>query len=485
MNRHVTTCFALLLLAASARAQTAAQGPVIPDTPAGRLVREWLRAAASGDTALVLDYVRRYEAQNPADSNEVREIAGEILGFRERSGGFTVKQILQDQPEEMVLLLQTVQGRALRLRYGVEQSGDGSGYRASTVGLRPDEPEERPESIPPRLSDEDIARLLGERLDARAAGDRFSGALLVAHNGRPVFRAAYGIADRRSGARNTVDTKFTLASMGKMFTAVAIARLVEQGKVVLDSPIVRYLPDYPNADFARHATVRHLLSHTSGLGSFWNQLYEERRTTLTTLASHLPLFVNDPLPFAPGTRFRYSNAGFQVLGLIVERVSGQSYYDFVRDQIFVPTGMINTGYYGADGEVAGGAVGYSRDGPAGELRDNLGVREIRGGAAGGGYSTVEDLRRFAEALTGGRLIRAETLKQFTAPTDNRNGYGLGFVTETHHGHRSFGHSGGAPGMGTNLIIVPDLGYVAVVLTNYDPPLMRPVNEMVREMMTSR
>jgi CubicO group peptidase (beta-lactamase class C family) len=98
---------------------------------------------------------------------------------------------------------------------------------------------------------------------------------------------------------------------------------------------------------------------------------------------------------------------------------------------------------------------------------------------------VVDLMRFAAALTGGRLIRAETLNHFTAPSDNRNGYGLGFVTETHHGHRTFGHSGGAPGMGTNLVIVPDLGYVAVVLTNYDPPLMRPVNEMVREMVTSR
>jgi len=127
MNRNVTTCFALIVLAASARAQTAARGPVIPDTPAGRLVREWLRAAASGDTALVLDYVRRYEAPNPADTAEVRDIAGQILGFKERSGGFTVKQILHDQPEELILLLQTAHGRGLRLRYGVEQAADGSG----------------------------------------------------------------------------------------------------------------------------------------------------------------------------------------------------------------------------------------------------------------------------------------------------------------------------------------------------------------------
>jgi CubicO group peptidase (beta-lactamase class C family) len=97
--------------------------------------------------------------------------------------------------------------------------------------------------------------------------------------------------------------------------------------VHVDSPLVRYLPDYPNREFAGQATVRMLLSHTSGLGSYWNALYEERRATLTTVASHLPLFAADPIPFAPGARFRYSNAGYQVLGLIIERVSGQSYYD--------------------------------------------------------------------------------------------------------------------------------------------------------------
>ncbi len=330
-----------------------------------------------------------------------------------------------------------------------------------------------------------MARLLGEHVTGGAADGRFSGDMLVAHDGRTVFSRAAGLADRRSNAPNTLDTKFTLASMGKMFTATTIAQLVEQGKVALDAPIATYLPGYPNPTFAHQATVRHLLSHRSGLGSYWNRLYDESRTTLTTVASHLPLFVNDSIAFVPGARFRYSNAGFQVLGLIVERVSGQGYFDYVHDHIFVPAGMRNTGYYGPNGEVAGGAVGYTSDGPNGAVHDNLGGREIKGGAAGGSYSTVGDLLRFAQALVGGRLIRTETLRLFTTPASFADNYGLGFVTETHHGHPSFGHSGGAPGMGTNLLVVPDVGYVAVILTNGDPPLMQPVDELVTEMVTNR
>mgnify|MGYP001193020356 CR=1 FL=1 len=467
-------------IAACTRAQTPASA--LPDTPAGRMVQAWLRAVNSGDTALVRDYARRYEAASPDDTAQVGDVMAQILEVRRRTRGVTLAAIIEQQPERIIATLLTGDGRRLRLRYEAERGSDGS-YRAAMVGLRPED-EASANALPSGLGDADIARILDERLTKRAADGRFSGAILVAHDGRPVFSRAYGVADRRSNAPNTLETKFTLASMGKMFTATAIARLVEQGRVALDSPIAAYLPDYPNRAFARQATVRHLLSHRSGLGSYWNRLYDERRATLTTVASHFPLFVNDSIPFTPGARFRYSNAGFQVLGRIIERVSGQSYYDYVRDHVFAPAGMSSTGYYGPHGEVEGGAVGYTRDGPDGPWRDNLGSREVKGGAAGGGYSTVGDLLRFARALTSGRLIRSETLLLFTTSTGAPD-YGLGFVTTIRHGHATFGHSGGAPGMGTDLLIVPDLNYVAVILTNGDPPLMQPVGELVTEMVTNR
>lgn len=472
--------FAFALAVAVARAAVA-QSVSLPDTPAGRLVQAWIQAVNSGDTALVRDYARRYEAENPTDTGQVRDVMDQLLRLREDTKGVTPVAVVEQQPERLVVALRTGDGRRLRLRYAVERVGDA--YRAAMVGLGPDSGEPV-DSVPANMADSGIARLLETRVGSRAADGRFSGALLVAHNGKPVFRRAYGIADRRSNTAITLDTKFTLASMGKMFTATAIAQLVEQGKVALDSPIVRYLPDYPNQQFARQATVRHLLSHRSGLGSYWNSLFEQRRTTLTTVASHLPLFAGDSIAFPPGTRFRYSNAGFQVLGLIIERVSGQSYYDYVRDHIFIPAGMTSTGYYGPDGEVAGGAVGYSRSGPDAPWRDNLGNREIKGGPAGGGYSTVADLLRFAQGLTSGRLMRPETLHLFTTASGPES-YGLGFGLSNRHGHPGFGHNGGAPGMGNNMLIVPDLGYVTVILTNGDPPMMQAVDELVTEVVTKR
>jgi CubicO group peptidase (beta-lactamase class C family) len=477
----------VLLALFCAATTAAAQAPVaIPDSPAGRLYREWLRVANSGDRDAIRDYVIRYEARDPADTAEVRETVETILRIHRTEGALVVSAVLSAEPEALLLALAGANGRRLRMRYEVERQGDG--WRVSDVGIRPDVPRDPLDSVPAGLDRAAQAQWLGERLTAKAP-DAFSGAVLVAPRGTVTFRGAYGIADRRSGAANTPDTRFTLASMGKMFTALAIAQLVEQGKVHLDSPLVRYLPDCSNREFAGQATVRMLLSHTSGLGSYWNALYEERRATLTTVASHLPLFAADPIPFAPGTRFRYSNAGYQVLGLIIERVSGQSYYDYVRDHIFAPAGMTATGYYGADGEVAGGAVGYSRQGPNGAWQDNLGGREIRGGPAGGGYSTVEDLLRFARALLDGKIVRRQTLDLWTTVQADRrgerDGYGFGFGIEYVGGRKVFGHSGGAPGMATNLWIVPADGSVGVVLANLDPPVVSPVMAMVKDLATKK
>jgi CubicO group peptidase (beta-lactamase class C family) len=480
------TRYAFLLLLCVGATTSAAQVPVaLPDSPAGRLYREWLRVANSGDRDAIRAYVTRYEAQDPADTADVRETVETILRIHRTEGELRVTNVFAAEPEALTLGLAGANGRRLRMRYEVGRQGDG--WRVLNIGIRPDEPPDPRDSVPPGLDRAGEARWLGERLTAKAAAGAFSGAVLVAPGGTVSFRGAYGIADRRTGAQNTPDTRFTLASMGKMFTAVAIAQLYEQGKVHLDSSLARYVPDYPNREFARQATVRMLLSHTSGLGSYWNPLFEQRRATLTTVESHLPLFAGDAIPFTPGSRFRYSNAGYQVLGLVIERVTGQSYHDFVRDHIFAPAGMTATGYYGADGETSGGAVGYSRQGPNGEWRDNLTAREVRGGPAGGGYSTVEDLLRFAQALLGGKIIQRKTLHLWTRVHSDRrgerDGYGFGFVVEYIAGRKWFGHSGGAPGMATNIWIDPAGGSVGVVLANLDPPAVGPVMTMVKELVT--
>jgi CubicO group peptidase (beta-lactamase class C family) len=447
--------------------------------------REWQRAVNSRDSALVRAYVVAYEAERPEDPASVAESFDAVMNVVEQAGGIRVLQFRATSPERMDLLVQDARGMRLRMRLSVEEVA--GAWRVAGIGLQPAEEGEAlaPDPLPRRLPDQALADSLAARIDAQVARGRFDGSVLLARlDGTALLRRSWGTADRTRNLPITPETRFALASMGKMFTAIAMAQLVEQGRVALDSPIARYVPDYPNRDFATRATVRQLLNHTSGLGAYWGPEFERRRTQLLTPADHLPLFVNDSLPFAPGARFRYSNAGFQVLGLIVERVAGMSYYDYVQRNIFDRAGMRSSGYYPPGGETPEGvATGYTA-GPTGALRDNNGIREVRGGPAGGGLSTVDDLLRFARALESGQLVRRETLAQWTSGQSDNGRYGFGFMAMQQGGSRAYGHNGGAPGMATWFLVYPDRQLVLIALTNRDPGLMEWVMQPVMGAMGS-
>src|SRR5436190_1163219 len=182
-------------------------------------------------------------------------------------------------------------------------------------------------------------------LDSLAADNKLSGAVLVAKDGVTMASKASGIANKAADTPITLETKFNLGSLDKMFTGIAITQLAQRGKINFNDPISKYLSDYPNKDIGTKVTIHQLLTHTSGMGSYVNDKFRAQRTKLTTVAAHFPLFVNDPLSFSPGEKFEYSNSGYMVLGAIIERVSGQDYYTYVRDHIFRPAGMTNTGFY--------------------------------------------------------------------------------------------------------------------------------------------
>ena len=315
-------------------------------------------------------------------------------------------------------------------------------------------------------------------LDRAAAADEFSGVLLVAKNGKPIFTKAHGFADREAKAPINAQTKFNLGSMNKMFTAVAVAQLVERGKLSFDDPIGKHLPDYPNKDAAARVTVHHLLTHTSGLGDYFSPAYFAARAKIGKVSELLPFFAAKPLEFEPGARFRYSNAGFVVLGLVVEKVSGQDYYDYVRQHVFKPAGMTDTDSYNYGRRVPNLALGYSMATPTGPVAPGQPRQEKRevfkGTPAGGGYSTAEDLLKFSAALMGNKLLSAKYTEIVTTGKVAAGGgkYGYGFGDRVTNGQRSFGHNGGAPGVGANLVIYPASGYTFVMLTNYDPDAMQ-------------
>ena len=330
------------------------------------------------------------------------------------------------------------------------------------------------------LSEREIVEFTDAFLEELASRDGFSGAVLIARDGVPIFRKAYGYANRSFELPNKIDTKFNLGSMNKMFTATAIMQLVEKGKVKLDGKIIDYIPDYPNKDVASKVTVHHLLTHTSGLGNYWTPEYIRASKDLyREVEDYLPLFVDDPLLFEPGSQFSYSNSGFMVLGLVIEKVTGENYFDYVRENVYKPAGMINTDAYENDYVVPNLAIGYTRlQARPGELKNNLFLHVVKGGPAGGGYSTVEDLNNFANALMDDKLLSKKSRELMTSgksQTDRHIMYCYGFRDRVENGHHIIGHTGGFPGIAGYLGIFKGLGYTVAVLSNYDNGTAEPVH----------
>ena len=342
--------------------------------------------------------------------------------------------------------------------------------------------------VPPTLTPvPGVVDQLIETLSDLGATGQFSGAVLVAKDSAPVHMSSYGLASRSPDVPNQTDTRFNLGSMDKMFTAVAVMQLVEQGLLSLDGRISDYWPDYPNQEVARVVTIHQLLTHTSGMGDcFEGDFFTTPKDQLRTLEGYLPLFVDDPLQFEPGTQFAYSNEGYIVLGVIIEQVTGQSYWDYVKENVYQPSGMAETGACELDMEEPNRAIGYTtqdaQGNETGTLADNTPLMPIKGTSAGGGYSTVEDLLKFSNALLSDRLLSPESTELLlSGKAEIREGsqYAYGFIDRTISGQRVVGHGGGAPGVCASMEMYLESGYTVIILSNTDQDCFA-VLEFLRE-----
>ena len=331
-----------------------------------------------------------------------------------------------------------------------------------------------------------VAAEISDSMESLTSRQGFSGVVLVAHEGEPLFMGAYGLANRALGIPTQIDTKFNLGSMDKMFTAVAILQLVEQGELSLDDTIADHLPEYPNQQVAEAVTIDQLLTHRSGMGD-WSESepFPDLHDQIREVADYLPLFVDTPLEFEPGDRFRYSNSGYIVLGLIVESVTGTSYYDHVRTTIFEPSGMTNTAAYELDAGVPNLAVGYTNMAIDGskldEITDYHFAMPMRGGPSGGGFSTVEDLLAFGNALLAHQLLSPEStelLLEGKVRLNEQAQYAYGFIDRMLDNQRVVGHGGGAPGVCCMMDIYLEWRTTLVVLSNSDSDCLAP-SEAIR------
>ena len=340
-----------------------------------------------------------------------------------------------------------------------------------------------------RVAEADALKALSVRADRLASEDEFSGAVLVARHGRVLFSRAYGLADRERRIANTARTRFRIGSMNKMFTAVAILQLVEAGKLELTAPLGTYLPDYPNREVATKVTIHQLLTHTGGTGDIFGPEFDAHRKQLRTLNDYVRLYGKRGLAFEPGSEWAYSNYGFLLLGVVIERVTGQSYYDYVQQHVYTPAPMTRSGSLPENQAIPDLSTGYilppggavAAGGPRSRA-PNTDTLPYRGTSAGGGYSTVEDLARFANALLGHKLLSPDASKQLTTgKVDSllgpgvRYAYGFGDARDS-DGNGWFGHGGGAPGMNGDLRIYPESGYVVAVLANLDPPAAQRISD---------
>ena len=308
------------------------------------------------------------------------------------------------------------------------------------------------------------------------------------------MRRAVGLADREAGRPNTVDTAFELASVGKLFTAVVVAQLVEQNRIRFDQTIGSLLPDYPANVPSARVTVEQLLTMSSGIPDvFRSQEFFAGIATAGKLSDFYKYFATSPLEFPPGSRWAYSNSNFLALGSIVERTVEQPFAAVVEERVFRPAGMTRTAY--RSNTVPDVALGYTRAGSTGQRRwrpaweassDDAPVVAV---SLGGGVSTVDDLARFAEALLAGRLVGRQMVDRMLTgrvAADYGGRHGYGFETREVNGVRIVGHRGGFPGIANQVDIYPDLGYVFVVLGNSDAGGAQELAGMTRTAMaTSR
>ncbi len=430
-------------------------------TTGGKRVIDYFAAFNSGDEEKLAAFFRENIS---TESLKERPVERRIAFHRQVRGDFptlTIQRIVSATDKEITVLAKSPAGDWAEFSFEFEpQASKISGFGIDQVSAPTDAAKHGPLIPAPTTRAELVTatdRLLGEL----AGSDAFSGVVMIANGEKPLYSKALGYADAERKASNNSETRFNLGSINKVFTRIAIGQLVKAGKLSFDDKLIKILPDYPNRAAAEKITIGQLITMKSGIGDFFNEKFMAAdRSKIRTLRDYLPFFADEPLLFEPGTSNSYSNGGYLVLGLIIEKLTGRSYYDYVRDNIFKPTGMANTDSYERNDLPANTAFGYQR-GAGGRVR-NTDSLPGRGSSAGGGYSNAADLLRLANALRS---------KKLEIPDDE------GRFPVTFNG---LGVAGGSEGVNALFITNGLSGYTVIVLSNYDPPSAEKPGSQIRD-----
>jgi CubicO group peptidase (beta-lactamase class C family) len=301
-------------------------------------------------------------------------------------------------------------------------------------------------------------KLLDAYMTAETGLRDFNGVVMVVQKDKTLYRKAFGLADMEWNVPNTVDTKFRIGSVTKQFTAACILQLEEQGKLSVNDKLNKYIPDYPKGD---SITIHMLLNHSSGIKNY-TSLPEFWPKAILPLSkdSMIALFKNKPLDFPPGSKFSYSNSGYFLLGVIVEKASGKAFNDYLLENVIRKAGLPNTGMDHLDSVLAFRAKGYAKKRTGGWAHADYIAMEGPY-SAGAMYSTLDDLVKWTKALHNNQIISAESRKKMMTPYYDNYGYGIGI--DSFKTHPRVSHNGGIPGFSSSLAYYPkDDAYVVAI-----------------------
>ena len=441
---------------------------VMPAGKKGERIRSLIATVNSNDPDQISRSIKEEFTEKFKKFAPMEEHINVFLNFSRQTGGIdfhSIRTYVPERKEETIVILKDRNfdsWRAFVIKFDKSENYLIDGLQFS-IARTPSNVNE------PNLSEKQFIQMTKEIIQRIYKRDIFSGTVLIARGEELLLEYACGEASKRFHVPNNMDTKFNLGSMNKMFTATAIAQLVEKGLLSYQDPISKYVDEsWLPKEITSKITIHHLLTHTSGLGSYFNETYSKgSRELYRTVEDFRPLVKEEKPAFEPGKRFRYSNTGMLLLGVVIESVTGQSYFDCIRKNIYEPAGMKNSDSYEMDYPVENLAIGYSLDRKSEDgWQNNLFKHVIKGGPAGGGFSTVGDLHGFARALQTGKLVSVDSLKTLWKDHSGEN-YGYGFRVVQGPNGKVVGHGGGFPGINGQLDLYLDKGYIVAVLSNYD------------------
>lgn len=456
----------------------------IADSAATKTMNDFLLACNSGERDSMEDFVLEHYDQNALKRIPLFAVISLNMAFYYETGGLGY-EIVEMLPRTSSLVSAIIYNKLTNtdIKLSIPVSNDPSPKINRFIKSEPIIKED----LIKHLSDEEIVQRIEKCISKLQEDEEFSGAILVAKDGTPMLNKAIGDANKSYDIPNNINTKFNIASVGKVFTSLAIVQLADQGKLSYDDPISKYVPaDWLNPAISEKIQIKHLLTHTSGLGDYFRDAYMQCEVPFfRDIVDYKSLIADDTLNFEPGTNFSYSNTGFILLGVIIESITNESYFSYLRKNIFEPAGMENTAGFDKDYPVNNRATGYTKVYENDEVKWNNHqfTRILRGSPSGGIYSTTQDILKFANAIESNKFLSPDSYELLMEgrPELNASFHSYGFFVSQGVVGRVANHKGDGRGMNCQLSMYLDSGYTVIVLSNYSAPSANIITSVIDQL----